>query len=537
MSKYTQQEKNGLYELTEEAKSNLCKSKYYNDDLAPTTVAQRNWKTDNIRNLWIGMAICIPSLSVASSLIILGVSPLLSILNVILGNLIALIPIQLNSQIGTKYGIPFPIFSRMVFGNKGAQLPTIARSIVACGWTSVQAWVGGGAVAALLGLAIPSFSDPANTVAMPGNPSVQLGQLIGFFIFMVLVFLVAYNGLDKVKWVQNIGGPILVIVIVLLGYWSVKMLHDGGYTIIDAFAQGNDWATLEANGGFVFVYMAGLTANIAFWATMALNIPDFSRYAESQKAQFRGQLYGMPGPMALCAFVGALFGQATKLTLGNAMFDPTGLFYYVDSKLLVAIAAVGVMVATITTCVAANVVAPANGFSNISPTKISYKKGVIITMVISICVMQPWFIYGSGSAYIFTWLNNYGTIIAPIAAILIADYFFVKKKLVDVAGLYAGEGSRYWYKGGVNWSGMIAWLCSFPIPLLWNSLFAWSAESGTAPNFFHYLAANGYIVSFAIGMAVYILLMKRTEGKQGYGYVSQAEYDAFTRTEQPVKSQ
>ena len=155
MSKYTQQEKNGLYELTEEAKSNLCKSKYYNDDLAPTTVAQRNWKTGNIRNLWIGMAICIPSLSVASSLIILGVSPLLSILNVILGNLIALIPIQLNSQIGTKYGIPFPIFSRMVFGNKGAQLPTIARSIVACGWTSVQAGVGGGAVA-FLRSSIPS---------------------------------------------------------------------------------------------------------------------------------------------------------------------------------------------------------------------------------------------------------------------------------------------------------------------------------------------------------------------------------------------
>ena len=527
MSKVTQQERNGLFELTSEARADLAKSKYFNDDLAPTTVEQRNWSTKSITNLWIGMSICIPSLSLASSLIGLGVSPLLSVLNVILGNLIVLIPIQLNSQIGTKYGIPFPIFSRLVFGNKGAQLPTIARSIVACGWTSVQAWVGGGAIAAIIGVVVPSFADPANTVAMPGNPAVQFGQLIGFFLFMALVFWVAYNGLDQIKWVQDIGGPILVVVILLLGYWSVDLLKDAGYTVAQAFAEGNDWAALEANGGFAFVYMAGLTGNIAFWATMALNIPDFSRYASSQKSQFRGQLYGMPLPMALCAFVGALFGMATKLALGTAMFDPTGLFYYVDNKLLVIIASIGVMMATITTCVAANVVAPANGFSNISPNKISYKKGVVITMVISICVMQPWFIYGSGAAYIFTWLNNYGTIIAPIAAILIADYFFVKKKLVDVAGLYAGEGGRYWYSNGINWDGMIAWACSFPIPLLWNTVFAWSGEG--APNFLHYLAANGYIVSFVIGIVVYVALMRRKEGREGYGFVTQAEHDAMTK--------
>ena len=528
MSKLTQQEHNGLFELTAEARADLAKSKYYNDDLAPTTVSQRNWSTTSITNLWIGMSICIPSLSLASSLIGLGVSPLLSVLNVILGNIIVLIPIQLNSQIGTKYGIPFPIFSRMVFGPKGAQIPSLARSIVACGWTSIQSWVGGGAVAALIGIAIPSLVEPTNTVAMPGNPAVQVGQLIGFFLFMALVFWVAYNGLDQVKWVQDIGGPILVVVILLLGYWSIDMLHDGGYTLAQAFSQGNDWALIEANGGFAFVYMAGLTGNIAFWATMALSIPDFSRYASSQKAQFRGQLYGMPLPMALCAVVGALFGIATKLTLGEAMFDPTTLFYYVDNKLLVAIASIGVIMATITTCVAANVVAPANGFSNLSPSRISYKKGVVITMVIAIVVMQPWFIYGSGSSYIFTWMNNYGTIIAPIAAVLIADYFFVKKRLVDVAGLYAGEGSRYWYSGGFNAAGVIAWLVSFPIPMLWNTVFGWSAASGSAPNFMHYIAANGYIVSFAIAIVVYVLLMKRYEGKEGFGFVTQAEHDAFT---------
>lgn len=294
MSKITQQERNGLYELTPDAKAELQKSKYYNPDLAPTTVEQRNWSTASICNLWIGMSICIPSLTLASSLVSLGISPLLAVLNVILGNLIVLIPIQLNSKIGTKYGIPFPIFSRMTFGNKGTQLPTFSRSIVACGWTSIQAWVGGGAVAALIGIFAPMFSDQSNVISMPGNDNVMVGQLIGFLIFMVFVFVVAYNGLDQVKWVQNIGGPILVVIMILLMFFSINMIHEAGYTVGQAFSQGNDWALIEQNGGFAFVYMAGLTANIAFWATMALNIPDFSRYAHSQKAQFRGQLYGMP---------------------------------------------------------------------------------------------------------------------------------------------------------------------------------------------------------------------------------------------------
>ena len=528
MSKITQQERNGLYELTPDTKAELQKSKYYNPDLAPTTVEQRNWSTASICNLWIGMSICIPSLTLASSLVSLGISPLLAVLNVILGNLIVLIPIQLNSKIGTKYGIPFPIFSRMTFGNKGTQLPTFSRSIVACGWTSIQAWVGGGAVAALIGIFVPMFSDQSNVVSMPGNDNVMVGQLIGFLIFMVFVFLVAYNGLDQVKWVQNIGGPTLLVIMIRLRYVSINMIHEAGYTVGQAFSQGNDWALIEQNGGFAFVYMAGLTANIAFWATMALNIPDFSRYAHSQKAQFRGQLYGMPLPMALCAFVGALFAQATRLSMGAPQFDPTMVLYYVDNKLLVALCAIGVIMATITTCVAANVVAPANGFSNMSPTRISYKKGVVITVFIAIVVMQPWFIYGSGAAYIFTWLNNYGTIIAPVAAILIADYFFVKKELVDVAGLYQGEGGRYWYSNGWNWNAIIAWIASFIIPLLGNTVFAYNAATDGAPNFLQYLAANGYVVSFVIGMVVYVALMNRTKGKASFGYVTREEHEAFT---------
>ena len=526
MSTYTQVERNGLFELTDSMRAELASSKYYNKDLEPTSVSQRNWTTYNITALWVGMAICIPSLSLAAALIGMGVSPGLATLNVALGNFIVLIPIQLNSHAGTKYGIPFPIFARMTFGPIGAQIPSISRALVACGWTAVQSWVGGGAVAALLGCFFGFFKDQSITVALPGNPSVVVGQLIGFFIFMLFIAWVAYNGMDQIKWVQNIGSPILIVIMAALMVWSITTASSAGYSPMAIMSMPNDQALLDSCGGFAYVYMAGLTGNIAFWATMALSIPDFSRYAKSQKTQFRGQLYGMPIPMFLCALIGAFFAKASEVAHGQAMFDPTGVFYYVDSKIIVFIASLGVIAATVTTCVAANVVAPSNGFSNLMPKKISYKKGVIITCVIATFVFQPWWIFGSGAAYIFTWLNNYGIILAPIAAIFIADYYVCKQKRVDIAGLFQGENGRYWYNGGWNMAAIIAWIAAFIIPIVGNTKMLYNPASGVGPNAIQWLAANGYIVSFVIGFVVYVALMKTSMA--GKSFVTETEHEALT---------
>lgn len=528
MATYTQVEKNGLFELTDAARAELASSKYYNDDLAPTSVSQRTWTTYNITMLWVGMSICIPSLSLASALIGMGVSPWLSVINVALGNLIVLIPMQLNSHVGTKYGIPFPLFSRLTFGTIGAQVPALLRAIVACGWCSVQAYVGGGAVAALISIVAPKFKDADWTTNLPswvGMQTANVGQVIGFFIFMAFILWVAYNGMENIKWVQNIGGPILIIVMIALLAWSANLAGDAGYGFGDVMHQTNDPSVIAASGGFAYIYMAGLTGNIAFWATMALNIPDFSRYAKSQKVQFAGQLIGMPLPMFFCAFIGAFFAQATKLAMGTALFDPTAVFYYVDNKFVVFISAIGVVAATITTCVAANVVAPANGFSNMSPSKISYKKGVVITCILACFVLQPWWIYGTGAAYIFGWLNNYGTILAPIAAIFIADYFVCKKMRVDVADLFKGSDGRYWYYSGWNLAAIIAWVAAWIIPILGNTVFIYDPSTGVGPSFIQWMAANGYLVSFAIGFVIYWILMK---GMAKNSFVTEEEHEAFT---------
>ena len=520
MSTYTQVEKNGLFELTDAARAELVSSKYYNEDLAPTSVSQRTWTTYNITMLWVGMAICIPSLSLASGLIGMGVSPWLSVLNVALGNLIILIPIQLNSQIGTKYGIPFPLFARLTFGTRGAQLPAILRAITACGWTSVQAWVGGGAVAAIIGCFAKSFADATWTIGLPswgGIQTVAAGQFIGYIIFIAFIGWIAYNGMEQIKWIQNIGGPILIIVMIALLIWAASVAKDAGYGFWEVMAQKSDDALIAQSGGFAVVYLVALMGNIAFWATMALNIPDFSRYAKSQKDQFRGQLYGMPLPMAFCAFIGAYFAQATKLAYGEAMFDPTGVFYHIENKIIVFIAALGVVAATVTTCVAANVVAPANGFSNISPRRISYKKGVVITILIAFFILQAWWIYGSGSAY-FTWMNAYGTILAPIAAIFIADYFVCKQRRADIASLFKGEDGRYWYSNGINWAAIIAWVVAFIFPLL--------TYFGLQGSFWTFINSINYVWSFVIGFVVYVIMMKTSMA--GNSFVTEEEHEAFT---------
>ncbi len=520
MATYTQVESNGLFELSEAARTELVNSSYYNEDLKPSTIAERKWTTYNITMLWVGMSICIPSLSLASGLIGMGVSPWLSVLNVALGNLLVLIPIQMNSNVGTKYGIPFPLFARLTFGSVGAHLPALLRALTACGWTSVQAWVGGGAVGAIIGVFASKFADQNWIMSIPswgGMAPVMVGQFIGYIIFILFIGWVAYNGMDRIKFIQNLGGPILICVMLALLIWSYVLVKDqmGFWEVMN---MKTDYELIANSGGMVFVYLSALMGNIAFWATMALNIPDFSRYARSQKDQFWGQMIGMPIPMAFCAFVGAYYAQASKVAFGEAMFDPTLVLYYIDNKIVVLISALGVVAATVTTCVAANVVAPANGISNINPRKISYRMGVIITIVIAFFILQAWWIYGSGAAY-FTWMNAYGTILSPIAAILIADYWIVKKQRVDVMDLFKGSEGRYWYSGGWNWAAVISWVAAFIIPLL--------MYFGASGAFFTFVNSINYVWSFGIGFILYIILMKTSLA--GKSYVTEEEHEAFTQ--------
>jgi len=500
MSKYTQKEAHGLYELTDAARAELVDSKYYNEDLAPTSLAQRTWTTYNIASLWVGMSVCLPSYTLASSLIALGMSTWAAVINVALGNLLVLIPMQLNSHAGTKYGIPYPVFARMTFGPKGAHLPSIARAIIAAGWCGIQIWFGGGALHTILVVLIPSYAN------VPG------GLWITFFIFWALNVWIGYNGSEGIRWMESAGAPILGILCLALVVWCTMRAGAAGASIGQIIATPANTELQNANGGATVLFMGGLTANITFWATLALNIPDFSRYAKSQRAQFRGQLYGLPTTMAAFAFLGAYCTAATPYIFGETISDPTLLLASIDNPLAELLGAVGIIIATLTTNIAANMVAPANGLSNISPKRISYKTGILITGAFAV-LMMPWKLLETAGAYIFGWLGTYGIMLGPLAGIYIADYYLVKKRNVDVMALYQGEEGRYWYSNGVNNRAMIAWFGGCLLPALGKFI--------PALKFF---ADNGYIISFLVAMALYIVLMK----SETTSFISDEEEEAMT---------
>lgn len=500
MSKYTQREVGGLYELTESARAELHDTNYYNEDLAPTKLAERTWGTYHIASLWIGMSVCIPTYMMASGLMGVGLSWWQALLNIAIANLLVLIPMQLNSHAGTKFGIPYPIFARLSFGIKGSHLASIARALVAAGWFGIQTWVGGQAI----NVVISSISDSWATW--------DGGKWVSFFVFWLITTAIAYKGPSAIKFMESWGAPVLGVLSLALMAWAVMAVKDAGFSIGDILKQQ---ATYEP-GKFWPLFLGGLGASIAFWSTLALNIPDFSRYAKNQKAQFRGQLLGLPTTMTAFAFVGVFVTGATVLIYGEAIWSPDQVLAKMDSPIAALFGAVGIVIATLTTNIAANVVAPANGISNINPKKITYRTGAMITAILGVAIM-PWKLIAASGGYIFTWLGNYGIIIIPLAGIYVADYYIVKKRNIDVMDLFKGKEGRYWYKNGFNMRAIITWILAALLPVI-------GILTGAESGFWAAMRNNGVIIGFMVAIILYPILMKSDQSS----FVTAEEEASFT---------
>lgn len=411
-----------------------------NADLAPTLPAQRTWNTWHFAALWVGMAVCIPTYTLASSLIEKGMSWSQAILTIALGNGIVLIPMLLNAHAGTRYGIPFPVFARASFGVLGANIPAMLRAFVACGWFGIQTWFGGAALYQLAKVLWPGID--ALPALLPDSFGLSTGQALGFGSFWLINVYFIWRGTESIKWLEVLSAPFLILVglALLLWAWSAA----GGFGPI--LSQPSRF---ESNQAFLAVFLPSLTAMVGFWATRSLNIPDFTRYAKSQKDQMLGQTLGLPTTMTLFAFIGVAVTSATPLIFkGETIWDPVTLMAHVGGSLTTVIAMLALSVATLSTNIAANVVSPANDFSNLAPQRINYRAGGMLTAVIGILIM-PWKLVASPDGYIFKWLIGYSALLGPIGGILIADYFVLRKRELDVAGLYR-RGGPYEYLAGFN---------------------------------------------------------------------------------------
>src|SRR6058998_3129644 len=413
-------------------------SPIYNEDLAPVPLARRNWSTYNYAALWISMAHCIPTYMLASGLMASGMNWSQALVTILLGNTIVLIPILLNSHPGTKYGIPFPVFARAAYGTLGSNLPALMRALVACGWFGIQAWIGGEAVHTLLKTLIPAWP----TLLGAGFGGHTTTEWLSFMLFWGLNLWIIYRGMDLLRKVENWAAPYVLVVTVVLLVWAVNAAHGLGPLL----SQPTKFRTAAE---FLPVFWPSLTAMIGFWATLSLNMPDFTRFGRSQKEQVVGQTVALPTTMFAFAAMGVLITSATAIVYGEAIWDPVKLVGKFGSPLVVGFAMFSVVVATLAVNIAANVVSPANDFANALPRWISFKTGGLITGLLGIA-MQPWRLLADPSGYIFAWLVGYSGGLGSIAGVLIADYWIVRDKRLALPDLYLERG-EYTYSRGWNW--------------------------------------------------------------------------------------
>ncbi len=382
-----------------------------NPDIAPVPANQRDWKAISFFTLWVGMAVNIPSYMIAASLIDGGMSWQQAMWTVLLGNLIVFVPMSLSGHAGTKYGIPFPVFARVSFGIKGAHIPSFLRAIVACGWFGIQTWIGGAAIYTILLILWPGAAD-APTM-MPDWVGVSLVQFICFMLFWAMNIWLIWKGINSIRILEHMAAPFLLLCGLALLAWAYQGA-DGFGPMLQARSK------FESPAEFWNLFWPSLTAMVGFWATLTLNISDFTRYAKSQRAQVVGQLSGLPSTMTLFAFIGVAVTSATIIIFGEAIWDPVVLVRRFESHTLVFFSMIAVIIATISTNAAANVVGPANAFSNMMPSKIDFKRGGYITGIIGIAIM-PWKLIADPSGYIFTWLIGYSALLGPVIGIILVD--------------------------------------------------------------------------------------------------------------------
>ena len=492
----------GRYELTPQARSSIADSPLYNEDLAPVPIEKRNWTTYSYMALWIGMAINVPSWTLAAGLIALGMDWVQAVFTVALGNLIVLVPMLLISHAGTKYGIPYPVFARASFGVLGANLPALIRAGVACGWFGIQTWIGGIALFTLVGAVLGenSFWATATPVGFLWIAAQPWTLWLSFLIFWLINLYIILKGMNTLRVFENWSAPFLVAIAVLLTVWMV--MQAGGFGPILSQPSGFGGWTAD----FWRIFFPSLMGMIAFWSTLSLNMPDFTRFGRSQRDQVTGQVLGLPTTMTLFAILAVVTASATVIVYGDAIFDPVQLVGLFGNPIVILVSLFALAVATLTTNVAANLVSPSYDFSNVAPKLISFRTGGIITAFIGILI-HPWYLLSTPEIYIFTWLGFYGGATGAIAGVLIADYWFIRRTQLKLGDLFRSEGA-YSYASGWNWRAVVALL----IGVLLAVGGAYSAEgSGPFPpdgfiSLFQPLYDYSWVVGLVIAFAMYWVL-------------------------------
>lgn len=473
---------------------------YSNPDLAVVELKQRTWGTWNYAALWISMSLCIPTYMLASSLIDGGMNWWQAILTIFLGNVVVLVPMVLNGHAGARYGIPFPVFARASFGVRGANVPAVLRAIVACGWFGIQTWIGGFALYQLIKIWLPAIGELPQI--FPASFGLETGPAITFLLFWALNMYIVYLGVESIRKLLLFKAVFLPVAALALLFWAIVASHGLGPIL----AQPSKF---HSSGEFWTYFFPALTGMVGFWATLSLNIPDFTRYAKSQRAQVVGQAVALPLSMTLFAFVGVVVTSATVIIFGQTIWDPVVLAGKFTSPVLVSFAMIAVVISTLATNIAANIVSPANDFANLAPDKINFRMGGYITGIFGILIF-PWRLIADPQGYIFKWLIAYSSLLGPVGGILIVDYYLIRGTKLNTKDLYRASG-EYWFTNGFNLKALVALaigvLPNVPGFLLETGWLSSASGWSTFGGLYHY----AWFIGFFVSGAVYFGLEKYSE--------------------------
>ena len=454
----------------------------YNADLAPTLPARRTWGTYNYIALWFAMSMEVSTYMLASTLIAGGMNWKQAVGTVLLGNLIVLVPMLLNAHAGTKYGIPFPVFVRAPFGPRGANVPALLRALVACGWFGIQSWIGGQAISAMVNVLWP---------ATTGSEAVLWTCFLGFWL---LNMAVVWRGVESIRFLQSFSAPFMLVMSFALLAYMVHMAGGFGPMLSAPSA-------FHSNGDFLRFFFPMLTAMVGYWATLSLNIPDFTRYAKSQDSQIMGQAFGLPVAMTMYTFIGIACTSASTVVFGEPIWNPIVLLGRFHQPLIAFLALIALLIATLNVNIGANVVSPSNDFSNLFPKYISFRTGGLITGLLGLAMM-PWKLMSSFPHYI-DYLIGYSGLLGPVAGIMVADYFLLRRRHLNIDDLYR-RGGIYEYSNGINPRAMIALGVGIALALI-----------GTVVPSLHWLYSGAWFVGFGVSAIIYLMLMSKKNGAGG----------------------
>jgi len=369
------------------------------------------------------------------------------------------------------------VFVRASFGPVGANIPAMLRAIVACGWFGIQSWIGGQAIAAMVVVLWPQAEH---------MPSVIWICFLGFW---ALNMFVVWRGVESIRFLQSFSAPLMLVMSLMLLFW---MLHKaGGFGPMLSAPS-----TFKTSASFWHFFFPSLTAMVGYWATLSLNIPDFTRYSKNQESQIVGQAFGLPVAMTLYSFIGIAVTSASTVVFGEPVWNPVTLLGKFHQPWIAFLGMVGLLVATLNVNIAANVVSPSNDFSNLAPKLISFRTGGLITGFLGLAMM-PWKLMATFGSYVFGWLVGYSGLLGPVAGIMVTDYFLLRGTRLDSYSLYR-RGGIYEYRNGLNPAAIVALVLGVAAALV-----------GRFVPRVAFLYDYAWFVGFFLSGAIYYLMMFR----------------------------